>query len=652
MRHKFLGTKILSLTFFIIFSVTIYAQPERSLTWRDEYFPQFKITIDPSDLEKLLVEGETAKFPMTLNYQAKSYPATIRQRGFGGSACGDKRQFRIDFKSKITLPDGYVTDRFETDHGSCYTLHEWLAWRFLDKAAELHPELKVLRKKSNVTAVYFNNELYHVQTLLEDVSKDLLEPQLGTRNLKTFKSGCYGRNDEKTEIDEFCTSLSPSYLQSVMNVKSFLYTTAAIQVLGSQDNYPSFAYNYYFIQTLTDGKIWFMPDDLDQTISSDAGPYWNPYQVAYPNDEFQGQYLALLKNPESRQIYINYVRELSALLNPEDLNPRVEAKYSQIRETLLASPNLPISVEFYDYSYQVSVPTLLEERYKYLASLSPDEGKNQEPSARIVELPAIIEATDSEGIFIKLDGSPSTDPDANPLTFVWYVNYQEIVGESVIEVKLPIGTHTIVLKVTDGRGGESVTAPINFQIIQKPAEVINRPPTARIIELPTSIDSTGGENVFVVLNGSPSTDPDGDLLSYTWYLDNQEFAQMVIAEAELSLGSHTIVLKVEDGKGGMNTTEPLTIQVFQNPLAITSVDNSRLQKRSSQTLTIRGVGFQAGARVSLGSEVNVDAPFAFSNSSLSVRVYVTGNASVGARDLIVINPDGKEAKLQNKIFIE
>ena len=555
MRHECLGFKILSLTFFIIFSVTIYAQPERSLTWQDDYFPQFKITIYPGDLEKLLVEGETAKFPMTLNYQGKSYPATIRQRGFGGSDCGDKRQFRIDFKSKVTLPDGYVTDRFETDHGSCYTLHEWLAWRFLDKAAELHPELKVLRKKSNVTAVYFNGELYHVQTLLEDVSKDLLEPQLGTRNLKTFKSGCYGRNDEKTEIDEFCASFSPSYLQSVMDIKSFLYTTAAIQVLGSQDNYPSFPYNYYFIQTLTDGKIWFMPDDLDQTISSDAGPYWNPYLVAYPNDEFQGQYLALLKNPESRQIYINYVRELSALLNPEDLNPRVEAKYSQIRETLMASPNLPISVEFYDYSYQVSVPTLLEERYKYLASLSPEEGKNQEPSARIVELPTIIEATDSEGILIKLDGSPSTDPD-------------------------------------------------------------------------------------------------GDSLSYTWYLDNQKFAQTVIAEAELSLGSHTIVLKVEDGKGGVNTTQPLTIQVFQNPLAITSVDNSRLQKRSSQNLTIRGVGFQAGARVSLGSDVYVDAPFAFSNSSLSVRVYVTGNASVGARDLIVINPDGKEAKLQNKIFIE
>ena len=77
MRQEFFGYKILSLAFVIIFSTIGYAKTERPLTWQDGYFPQFDITIDPSDLEKLLKEGETAKFPITLNYQDKIYDATI-----------------------------------------------------------------------------------------------------------------------------------------------------------------------------------------------------------------------------------------------------------------------------------------------------------------------------------------------------------------------------------------------------------------------------------------------------------------------------------------------------------------------------------------------------------------------------------------------
>ena len=651
MRHEFLKYKILSLTFLIIFSITTYAQSDRALTWQDSYFPQFDITIDPGDLEKLLVEGETAKFPITLNYQNQAYSGTIRQRGFGGSSCGDKRQFRIDFNSKHTLPDGYKTDRFETDRGSCYTMHEWLAWRLLDKAAAWHPELKLLRKKSNVLAIYFNGELYHVQTLLEDVSKDVLEPQLGTRNYTAFKSGCYGRLEPQPDIDAFCADLSPSSLQSAMDIKSFLYSTAAMQVLGSQDNYPSYPYNYYFIRTTSDGKFWFMPDDLDQTLSSDAGSYWNPYQVSQPNYELTGQYLALLNDPNSRQIYINYVQELTAMLNPEEVNPMVEAKYLQIRDTLLASPNLPISPEFYDYVYQESVPTLMVERFKYLTSLLPDDGKNHAPTAKIVEIPGTIESTDSEGILIKLDGSPSTDPDSDPLSYVWYVNSQEIFGGSLLEIKLPIGTHAVALKVTDGRGGESVTAPTIFQIVPK-VEVVNKPPTARMVELPSVIESTNGENVFITLDGSPSTDPDGDSLFYTWYLDYQEIAQTVNAVANLSSGLHTITLTVQDGKGGVSTTDPFYLQVILNQLTINSVDRAYLQKRTSQTLTIRGAGFKIGARISLGSDVNVDVPFSSTTTSLSVRLFVMSSAAVGARDVVVTNPDGKVARLRHGVYIE
>lgn len=655
MRQEFFGYKILSLAFVIIFSTIGYAQTERPLTWQDGYFPQFDITIDPGDLEKLLKEGETAKFPITLNYQDKIYDATIRQRGFGSSFCGDKRQFRIDFKSKLTLPDGYVTDRFETDRGNCYTMHEWMAWRLLDKAAEKHPELKLLRKKSNLTAVSFNGQLYHVQTLLEDVGKDILEPQLGTRNLKTFKAGCYGRMELQTDIDEFCANFSPAYLQSAMDIKSFLYSTAAMQVLGSTDNYPSYPYNYYFVRTINDGKIWFMPDDLDQTINSYDGAYWNPYKTFYSDNKSQGQFLALLNDPESRQLYAGYVQELTSLLKPDEVKPMVEAKYSQIRDTLLASPDLPMWYEFYDYVYQYEVPTWIDERYNFLLNVSPDEGGgtvNHAPTAKMTEIPGIIEAQDSEGATIIVNGSLSTDPDSDSLSYTWYLNNQETSSAALIEVKLPIGTHSIFLKVIDGKGGESVTVPVVFQIIPKVVEVINRSPIARMIELPTTIEVTDGEDVPISLDGSPSSDPDADSLSYTWYLNDQEIARTVIAGIKLSPGSYTIILKVEDGKGGVSVTAPFTIQILSNPFVITSVDQAQLQKGNTEILTIRGTGFVTGARVSLGPQINVDVPFALSSTSLSVRLFVLSSASVGARDVIVTNPDGKEATLYNGLYIE
>ena len=173
-----------------------------------------------------------------------------------------------------------------------------------------------------------------------------------------------------------------------------------------------------------------------------------------------------------------------------------------------------------------------------------------------------------------------------------------------------------------------------------------------MVELPSVIESTNGENVFITLDGSPSTDPDGDSLFYTWYLDYQEIAQTVNAVANLSSGLHTITLTVQDGKGGVSTTDPFYLQVILNQLTINSVDRAYLQKRTSQTLTIRGAGFETGARISLGSDVNVDVPFSSTTTSLSVRLFVMSSAAVGARDVIVTNPDGKVARLRHGVYIE
>jgi hypothetical protein len=444
-----------------------HAQTALPTTWRDDYFPQFHITINPDDLAAVLAAGSTARVPITFVYQGQTYTGTLRQRLGNSSLCGEKRQFRLDFPSKITFPDGYVADRFETDRGNCYTLHEWAAWKIMDQAAQQRPELKVLRKKSNVVAIYFNGALYHVQTLLEDVNRDLLEPQLGTRRITIYENGCYGRTD-LSEMEGFCAIFAPAQMREYLQIPSFLYSTAAVQMLGGTDNYPSYPFNYNFVQETDTKRIWFMPDDLDNTIDSPGNAATNPFQTIYTEGDSQRHFTELLNDPGYNALYRSYLRELLPLLKPEQLKPFVAAKYAQVRETLLAAPDLPLGQDWYEFVYLHEVPAWIDARYAFLTTLlEQGGGENRAPTAVIAPLPAAIEATSADGVVVTLNGTASSDPDNDGLTYTWKVDGQDVGQGAVLNVKLGIGMHAISLSVNDGRGGTG-TATANVQILASP----------------------------------------------------------------------------------------------------------------------------------------------------------------------------------------
>ncbi len=76
----------------------------------------------------------------------------------------------------------------------------------------------------------------------------------------------------------------------------------------------------------------------------------------------------------------------------------------------------------------------------------------------------------------------------------------------------------------------------------------NKPPTANARNDQT-IECSGPNGSQVTLNGSGSSDPDQDQLTYTWTWDGGR-ATGVSPVITLPLGTKTITLKVEDGKGG------------------------------------------------------------------------------------------------------
>ena len=80
----------------------------------------------------------------------------------------------------------------------------------------------------------------------------------------------------------------------------------------------------------------------------------------------------------------------------------------------------------------------------------------------------------------------------------------------------------------------------------KPA---NRPPMAHAGPGQT-VEQTSCAGAAVTLDGSASSDPDGDALTYTWTENGGVIATGSKPAVTLSYGSHTITLTVDDGKGG------------------------------------------------------------------------------------------------------
>lgn len=117
----------------------------------------------------------------------------------------------------------------------------------------------------------------------------------------------------------------------------------------------------------------------------------------------------------------------------------------------------------------------------------------------------------------------------------------------------PTGATNVIVMLV----GRCSTATIYFDDLEFKAVTapVNNPPVADagVDQVLTDTDNNGSENV--VLDASGSSDPDGNIVNYSWLENSTEIASGVNPTLSLTVGTHDIELKVIDDDGAEATAQ-------------------------------------------------------------------------------------------------
>lgn len=213
----------------------------------------------------------------------------------------------------------------------------------------------------------------------------------------------------------------------------------------------------------------------------------------------------------------------------------------------------------------------------YPGGLGPSSSAgNLAPTARMTITPASA----SPGMMVTFDGTASSDPEGNPLTYRW--DFGDDLGQTgaafVTHAYSVAGLRTVQLTVTDPAGASSIAS----EVIALACDG-NSPPVATMSLSP----STGVAPVTVNVDGGASTDPDiagcGDSLTYDWdWGDGTAHGTGVSASHSYAVpGTYTTRLTVTDAGGGSAT---VSAPVSATPLNC-SVTSGYF--RNSETNTVK-----------------------------------------------------------------
>ena len=163
---------------------------------------------------------------------------------------------------------------------------------------------------------------------------------------------------------------------------------------------------------------------------------------------------------------------------------------------------------------------------------------------------------------------------------------------------LPLGVYTLAAcadaGMTIGELNEDnncsfseVLGQTSVVLALEPEAITNQPPTAQAGPDQT-VECGGPSGATVTLNGTASSDPDGDPLTFTW-TDSFGTVQGPNPQVTLPLGTHTVTLTVDDGKSGSaSDTVTITVADTKPPTVTAALTPVVPEKKSSKRVERRG----------------------------------------------------------------
>ena len=172
---------------------------------------------------------------------------------------------------------------------------------------------------------------------------------------------------------------------------------------------------------------------------------------------------------------------------------------------------------------------------------------NDSPIANAGTDQTVIDYDGDEFEQVTLNGSGSTDVDGTIESYIWSEGGSQIATGVISAVTLSVADspHTITLTVTDNNNATD-TDTVLITVKANSVPVAYAGPDRNVYAY-----ISAGESTNVILNGSGSYDPDGDVItnySWTWTIGSETFTTAGVSPTiQLPLGTHTIELVVKDG---------------------------------------------------------------------------------------------------------
>ncbi|MBL7185672.1 MAG: S8 family serine peptidase [Phycisphaerae bacterium] len=266
------------------------------------------------------------------------------------------------------------------------------------------------------------------------------------------------------------------------------------------------------------------------------------------------------------------------------------------------------------------------------------------------------------GSAVQLDGSGSTDPDGDSITYEWTLirpgpSAAVLSGTTTAEPTFVAdveGTYKVELQVYDGVLSDFDTVMITAQP--------NKAPTANAGPDQTVSDADGSGSEGVVLDGSASDDPDGNVATYKWTEGNTVLGKDMTISPALSVGTHNITLAVTDNEGADDTDEvTIVVEANRGPSAsftyspgdptvdqVVTFDGS---SSSDPDGTITDYSWDFGDGSNLDTESGANPSHSYSSSGqYTVALTVTDNA--GATDVDNATVIVVEAAAELTVFLD